>query len=108
MAYLYPEKQAVFSKKRFVLAMQRLLASARARSPQMVAALRWLIPWGEAEEDQAATITNAIGSEGYVGDVNTPVSPNASTILAPHRADSDIFGCSVGAHPVPFTASISD
>ncbi len=28
--YLYPEEQAEFSKKSFVLAMQRLLASARA------------------------------------------------------------------------------
>ncbi len=35
--YLYPEEKAEFSKTSFVLAMQRLLASARARSPQMVA-----------------------------------------------------------------------
>ena len=42
-------------------------------------------PLLEAEKDHA-TIRNVFGSEGYVDDVNTPVSPNASTILAPQTS----------------------
>ena len=48
----------------------------------MVAAPSVAEPLHEAEEDHA-TIRNVFGSEGYVDDVNTPVLPNASTVLAP-------------------------
>ncbi len=43
-------------------------------------------PLREAEEDQAVTIRNVFGSEGYINDVNTPVSPNSSIILAPQTS----------------------
>ncbi len=34
------------------------------------------------DSEQAVTIRNVFGSEVYVDDVNTPVLPNDSTILA--------------------------
>ncbi len=64
--------------------MQRLLASARALASDGNSA-SIAEPLHEAEEDHA-TIRNVFGSEGYVDDVNTPVSPNASTILAPQTS----------------------
>ena len=60
--YLYPEEQAEFSKKSFVLAMQRLLASARALAADGSSA-PIAEPLHEAEEDHA-TIRNFFGSEG--------------------------------------------
>ena len=61
--YLYPEEeQAEFSKKSFVLAMQRLLASARALASDGSSA-SIAEPLYEAEEDHA-TIRNVFGSEG--------------------------------------------
>ncbi len=60
--------------------MQRFLASARALASDGGSA-SIAEPLHEAEEDHA-TIRNVFGSEGYVDDVHTPVSPNALTILA--------------------------
>ncbi len=59
-AYLYPEEQAEFSKKNFVLAIQRLLASTRALALDGICA-SIPGPLHEAEEDHA-TIRNVIGS----------------------------------------------
>jgi hypothetical protein len=58
--------------------MQRLglLASARALSASDDSSVSIAEPLHEAEEERA-TIRNVFGSEGYVDDVNTPVSPNA-------------------------------
>ncbi len=64
--------------------MQRLLASARALASDGSSA-SIAEPLHEAEEDHAP-IRNVFGSEGYVEDVNTPVSPNASTVLAPQTS----------------------
>ena len=50
--YLYPEEQAEFSKKSFVLAMQRLLASARALASDGSSA-SIAEPLHEAEKDHA-------------------------------------------------------
>ncbi len=76
------EEQVKFSKTSFVLAMQfsppRALAADGSSAPIAE-------PLHEVEEDHA-TIGNVFGSEGYVDDVNTPVSPNASTILAPQSS----------------------
>ena len=64
--------------------MQRLLASARVLASDGSGA-SIAEPLHEAEEDHA-TIWNVFGGEGYVDDVNTPASPNASTILAPQTS----------------------
>ncbi len=59
---LYPVEQAEFSKKSFVLAMQRLLAYAHAlASDGSSASIAELLH--EAKEDHA-TIRNVFGSEG--------------------------------------------
>ena len=64
----------------FVLAMQRHFVAARTLAPDGSSA-SIAEPLHEAGEDHA-TIRNVFGSERYVDDVNTPVSPNALTILA--------------------------
>jgi hypothetical protein len=64
--------------------MQRLLASARALASDGSSA-SIAEPLHEVGEDHA-TIRNVFGSEGYVDDVNTPVSPNALSILAPQTS----------------------
>ncbi len=58
--YLYPEEQAEFSKKSFVLGIQRLLASARALASDGSCA-SIAEPLLEADEDHA-TIRNVFGS----------------------------------------------
>ncbi len=63
MAYLYPGEQAEFSKKSYVLAMQRLLASPRALASDGSSA-SIAEPLRESEDDQAATIRNVFGSKG--------------------------------------------
>ncbi len=64
--------------------MHRLLASARALASDGSSA-SIAEPLHEAVEDHAI-IRSILGIEGYVDDVNTPVSPNASTILAPQTS----------------------
>ncbi len=56
--YLYPEEQAEFSKKNFVLAVRRLLASARALASDCSSA-SIAEPLHEAAEDHA-TIRNVL------------------------------------------------
>ena len=59
--YLYLEEQAEFSKKSFVLAMQRLFVAARALAPDGSGA-SIAEPLHEAEEDHA-TIRNVFAEK---------------------------------------------
>ncbi len=66
MAYLYPEEHAEFDEESFVqivvfLAMQRLLASARAHAYHLSAPMADSL---HEAEDQAAKIRNVLGREG--------------------------------------------
>jgi hypothetical protein len=80
-----------------------LLTSARALASDGSSALiTEPLHASEAEEDQAATIRNIFGSEGYVDDVNT------SAKCFDNTRSSDLFGTSVSNRSVPFTASIRD
>ncbi len=68
--FLYPEEQAKSSKKSFVLAMQRLLASMRALASDGNSALI-AEPLHEAEEDHA-TIRNVFARRLEPGDLGQP------------------------------------
>ncbi len=68
--YLYPEDQAKFSKKCFVLAMQRLLASARALASDGSRSASIAEPLHDAVEDHVTrTIRISFGKTlaGFAG-----------------------------------------